>query len=127
MWQTTVKKGKEKRVLSEVSLEDLAYKYDVAVAAGYTGNAKYKWVISSDDVRKPTTYVYKAVVHYGQECMPKCGTIQALSANDAESMVIDILLEEGSTELSDFMIREAKDVSKKCALVKNKCESCCLR
>jgi hypothetical protein len=73
------------------------------------------------------TYIYKSVIHYGQETIEKCGTIDAYSYNDAESEVIDMLLKNGSTELSDFMLREAKDVSKKCALVKNQCEKCCLR
>lgn len=72
-----------------------------------------------------TKYVYKAVAHIGHCAVLKCGYIDAYSQSDAENDVVEILLRCGSSDLTDFIVFEAKILDKKCNCVEKMYEPLC--
>lgn len=72
-------------------------------------------------------YIYKACVHNGEYIYPTCGKIHAYDYDQAEQDVINMLVDFKSNDLTDFIIREAKNVPKQCALITNLCKNCCIK
>lgn len=66
-------------------------------------------------------------MHNGQDLSPTCGKIDAYDYEQAEQDVINMLIKLGSTDLTDFVIRDAKNIPRHCVLVTNLCDNCCIK